>query len=181
MRGTAVPRATRAGPVAGERTPLKVAGGRLGDFEGGGGSCSAGGSDGETAAGVCVPGVFAVGPLCLRDGGGSDVFGTLHPPLRLGGPRPPGLSSLSPSFPEGWHFHLVSALKRQRACAIPTPARLCLQKPLPAFCLAAGEKLRSGFPPWVRPAQPGFGSKPRWGVVVILALERAACFGTGWR
>lgn len=58
MRGTAVPRATRAGPVAGERTPLKVAGGRLGDFEGGGGPA-------QPAAAMERPQQGFVSPGCL--------------------------------------------------------------------------------------------------------------------
>lgn len=125
--------------MAGERTPLKVAGRRLGDFLFGGVSRSAGGSNGETAAGVCVPGVFAAASLCPWDGG---AWMCLKPSCLVlgslwcsGGSETPRLVHLAALLPKGWLLYLVSALKRWRACAIQTPARLCLQT---ASCLLFG-------------------------------------------
>lgn len=63
--------------------------------------------------------------------------------------------------------------KTERASAA-LPGSAC--SALPAFPLAAGGKLRSGFPPWVYPAQPGFGRNPRegfWQRRELRALARA--------
>lgn len=144
------------------------------------GSRSAGGGDGKTAAGVCVSGVFAAAPLCPWDLGGLDVFGTLLPcpgaPCGVRGVQdPPGCFSLSPSLPEGRLLHLVSALKRQRACAIQTPARLCLQT---ASCLLFGSwlKVEVRFSTLGAPSSARFWEKPRgrfWQLERLCALARA--------
>lgn len=91
------------------------------------------------------------------------------------GRSPPGCLFLGPSLPSGAAPPPRFALKRsepEQLRLLPGSARSAL----PAFPLAAGGKLRSGFPSWVYPAQPGFGRKPRegfWRRTELRALARA--------
>lgn len=124
---------------------MKVAGRRLG----GSGGVAAGGGDGEARCPlVFVPGCWAG---CAR-----------HPPAL---PRdcsrsePPGMCLFGPFSSAGAAPPPRFALKRSE----PVQLRPLPGSALPAFPLAAGGKLRSGFPAWVYPAEPGFGRKPREG------------------
>lgn len=118
---------------------------------------------GSASFGVCrspfVPGCWAG---CAR-----------HPPA---GPRDSSRSEPPRGVPL-WALPLRRGGCSTSFCPKTERARAAPALPAPRFPLAAaGPNLRSGFPPWVYPAQPGFGRNPRegfWQRRELRALARA--------
>lgn len=96
-------------------------------------------------------------------------------PWDSSGSEPPGMTLPGPFSCAGAAPPPRFALKRSEPVQLrPLPGSACSAPP--AFALAEGGKLRSGFALWVYLAQPGFGRNPRqgfWQRGELRALARA--------
>lgn len=159
----------------GWRTPLKGASRRLGGFGVGGGLAL-------PAEGMARPRRGLVSPLPLGWGDWvclSPSCVTLGCWWRSGGPSPPGGSLWALLFPWGSSCTVVVPWTHSQPVqlyliqALPGSA----SKPLPAFCLAAGECRGPACHPGSARLCPVWDEAP----AAVLALGRAACLGTARR